>query len=323
VNTKRHTPFARATVSPFLSGVANRSRRSSQVMALPFGDIGSLFGRVLVVVAHQDDETACAVLLQRAQTARVVFGTDGAPSAEFFWSRYGSRHRYADIRHAEALASLGVIGITDTVFLEQSRDHVRIHDQELFRCLDGAIAALAEVVDRFKPDALLAPAYEGGHPDHDVCSFLVSTVGRNLGIPRWEMPLYYRSPSGTLVHQQFRVPLGAEILLNPTALELQRRDEMLGKYASQPDVRVFVKSHVERFRPQPEYDYSKPPHPGTLNYEFWKWPMTGRDLCAAFSACTSQLSQSDQSSPQSTDSWAGCPFSGAGTRSLLQSVQND
>jgi hypothetical protein len=45
----------------------------------------SLFGRILVIVAHQDDETACSVLLQRAREAWVVFATDGAPASEFFW----------------------------------------------------------------------------------------------------------------------------------------------------------------------------------------------------------------------------------------------
>jgi hypothetical protein len=53
------------------------------------GDTRSLLGRILVVVAHQDDETACSVLLQRAGEARVVFATNGAPATEFFWHRYG------------------------------------------------------------------------------------------------------------------------------------------------------------------------------------------------------------------------------------------
>ena len=39
---------------------------------------------------------------------------------------------------------------------------------------------------------------------------------------------------------------------------------------------------LERFRPQAAYDFSRPPHPGTLNYEAWQWPMSGADVCAAF-----------------------------------------
>jgi hypothetical protein len=32
----------------------------------------------------------------------------------------------------------------------------------------------------------------------------------------------------------------------------------------------------------PEYDYARPPHEGVLNYEAWQWPMTGKQVCAAF-----------------------------------------
>src|SRR5439155_23143795 len=65
------------------------------------GDTRSLFGRILVVVAREDDETACSVLLQRAHEARVVFATDRAPASEFFWRGYGSRQQYAAVRHGK------------------------------------------------------------------------------------------------------------------------------------------------------------------------------------------------------------------------------
>lgn len=250
------------------------------------GDTGSLFRRILVIVAHQDDETACSILLQRAREAQVVFATDGAPASEFFWGRYGSRDKYAAVRRTEALQALGVIGIEHAIFLQDGDSGVTFHDQELYLSLPSATRALAELAGQFKPDALVTPAYEGGHPDHDACSFLASAVGHSLSIPTWEMPLYNRSPNGTLVHQQFRIPLDGEIVFYPTELELRRRDEMLSKYVSQPDASQFVSAQVERFRPQPSYDYSQPPHPGPLNYEAWGWLMTGTELCSAFQSCT-------------------------------------
>ena len=93
-------------------------------------------------------------------------------------------------------------------------------------------------------------------------SFLVNTVGRALSISRWEMPRYHRSPHGNLVRQKFLTPSNGEILLHASQLELLRRDEMLSKHVSQPDLPKFVSAHVERFRPQLDYDYSQPPHPG-------------------------------------------------------------
>jgi hypothetical protein len=49
-----------------------------------------LLGRTLFVLAHPDDETACAALLQRTRNPVVLFCTDGAPASEYFWGRYGS-----------------------------------------------------------------------------------------------------------------------------------------------------------------------------------------------------------------------------------------
>src|SRR5438876_12216218 len=54
-----------------------------------------LLGRPLVLVAHPDDEAlGCSALLQRAQSAAVIFATDGAPAVERFWAAYGSRQAY-------------------------------------------------------------------------------------------------------------------------------------------------------------------------------------------------------------------------------------
>jgi LmbE family N-acetylglucosaminyl deacetylase len=244
-----------------------------------------LLGRVLVIVAHQDDETSCSVLMQRARETQVVFATDGAPASRFFWGRYGSREEYAEVRRAEALRSLAVVGVGDPVFLKNSLSHTAFQDQELFRYLPSAIEALEMVVEQSKPDVMITPAYEGGHPDHDACSFIVSTVGHRFSLPAWEMPLYHRSPEGTLVYQEFRIKTGSEIVLDPTPSELRKRDQMLRQYVSQPDVHSFVSAQVERFRPQPDYNYSQPPHPGLLNYEAWEWRMTGVELCAAFRKC--------------------------------------
>lgn len=282
---------------------------------MPVGDTRSLFGQILVLVAHQDDETACSVLLQRARQAWVVFATDGAPASEFFWRGYGTRDQYAAARYAEAVQSLGVIGIPEAIFLQDPANHAPFHDQELYRSLTSAITALEDLAGRLKPDALVTPAYEGGHPDHDACSFLANVIADNLSIPVWEMPLYHRSPDGALVHQEFRIPVGGEILLRPSQSELLLRDQMLSKYISQPDASKFVSALVERFRPQPGYDYSRPPHPGALNYEFWGWPVTGFELCAAFES----YRPNSKRGLRREASWAGCSLSKSEAASALQS----
>jgi N-acetylglucosamine malate deacetylase 2 len=243
--------------------------------------------RTLVLVAHQDDETACAGLLQRLADPVIVYATNGAPADHFFWRRQGSRNAYAAMRREEAQVALSFCGVRQIEFLN---DHApagqEFEDQRLYRVLPEAVGALRQLVAQYRPAAIVAPAYEGGHPDHDSCSFLGFLLGWLCGIPVCEMPLYHRSESGDLVCQRFRDSDGSEQALVLTARERSVRDEMIAAYASQ-NVSEFVSVAAEQYRPQADYDYTRPPHAGTLNYQAWNWPIEPMDLCRAFAECAS------------------------------------
>lgn len=248
-------------------------------------ELQGLLGRTLVLVAHPDDETACAALLQRARGATVLFATDGAPQSDHFWGRYGSRSQYAEVRSREAKRALAAIGIHGPEFLQSVQSGECFNDQELFEHATRAFESLLHKAGQEHLDAIVAPAYEGGHPDHDTCSFLAYSLGGYLDVEVWEMPLYHRGQHRDLVHQQFLQPKGTEIIFRLTPSEREKRAEMLAAYTSQPDACDFVNSPVETYRPQPAYDFSRPPHGGKLNYEAWCWPMSGAQVCQAFQSC--------------------------------------
>jgi LmbE family N-acetylglucosaminyl deacetylase len=243
----------------------------------------SLFGRVLAIVAHPDDESiGCGLLLQRTKHATVVFATDGAPNDPKFWKSYSSRGEYVVARRDEAHAAAANVGIKQIHFLD-------IADQELFRHLPKALAQLRAILTAYQPDALLTHAYEGGHPDHDACAFLVSLLSQEHRLPAWEMPLYHRA-AGDRTVQRFISPANssAEVALAATPQELQRKRAMIASYKSQGDfLNTFDIAH-EVFRPQLAYDFSRPPHQGTLNYEEWRWPMKGSEVSQVFSAMLSE-----------------------------------
>ena len=237
--------------------------------------------RLLVLVAHPDDEAVgCGTLLQRAENVTLVFATDGAPNDQRFWSSYESHAEYARARRAEAATVAELAGAKQTQFLD-------IPDQELFRNLSKAHAEISAIAKKYKPDAIVTHAYEGGHPDHDACSFLAWLVGQEHSVPVWEMPLYHRA-AGDRTWQQFIRHGGEdEVALTPTPPELQGKRAMIEAYASQGNVLKNFDVTREVFRPQAAYDFTKPPHEGRLNYEEWRWPMTGGEVSRSFSAMLS------------------------------------
>jgi LmbE family N-acetylglucosaminyl deacetylase len=185
--------------------------------------------------------------------------------------------------------------VREVVFLADREP--RLVDQELFRNLPLAFKELMHEVRQRRPEAILTLAYEGGHPDHDSCSVLAHEVGKTAErptsaksgqmcgtrdawgsqIPVWECPIYRRNRTGLSV-QEFIEPNGTEVLYVPTAAELERKQVMCLSYPSQGDFLKVFGLECEIFRPQKQYDYSRRPHEGKLNYELWQWKMTGDEV---------------------------------------------
>src|SRR5437868_3265044 len=254
---------------------------------MDFSKLAPLLGRTLVIVAHPDDETiTCGGLLQRMRDPCVVFATDGAPEDSYFWRRFGSRERYAEVREQEAHRALSAVGVHQLEFLSKKSD-VPLIDQLLYRALPTAFAALSRIVERHRPQCLLTLAYEGGHPDHDSVSFLSAQLGRTFRLPIWEAPLYRRSSQGEGVYQRFVEERGEVAEHAVRGKELEAKKGMLACYKSQFDSLPSFNVEIERFRPQASYAYCERPHAGKVNYELWQWPMTPEDVSAAFVAFSS------------------------------------
>ncbi len=277
-------------------------------------DLSQLFGRTLVLVAHPDDECiACGAILQRMSEPIVLYATDGAPRDAYFWGRYGSREAYSEMRRAEARGALAQVGVSQIEFLSLDPEFGdSLVDQELFKVIPAAYQAVAKLIERFKPDALLTLAYEGGHPDHDTCNFLTAQFSRDCNIPAWEMALYNRSnnaePNGRadelghtkLGAQHFIHPIGNEIIVDVAGTELDRKIAMCREYPSQGDFLQIFDPAREVLRPLAAYDYSVRPHLGPLNYERWQWSMTGEDVSAAYSDFLQSRAKSARTVPQHT-----------------------
>jgi LmbE family N-acetylglucosaminyl deacetylase len=237
-------------------------------------DIEKQFGRTLVAVAHPDDEAiGCGVLLQRLSRATVAFMTDGAPADRYFWGKFGSRNAYADVRARESASALE--GFESVTMLRFGAP-----DQELMFHLEIALDWLRKVITEQKPQTIVTHAYEGGHPDHDCCSFLCSVVAGEYGLPVWEMPLYSRN--GDKLVRQYLPEHSSAVRLSASDSEVHRKAEMVAAYQSQDEFLQGFDLVTEKFIAQRKHDFSNPPHAGKLNYECWGWEVAGSDLCSAF-----------------------------------------
>src|SRR5437762_8633665 len=120
---------------------------------MDFSKLAPLLGRTLVIVAHPDDETiTCGGLLQRMRDPCVVFATDGAPEDAYFWSRFGSRERYAAIREQEAQAALAAVGVDNFEFLSKHSESPLV-DALLYRPSPAAFPALSKLIESRGPGA--------------------------------------------------------------------------------------------------------------------------------------------------------------------------
>ena len=256
-----------------------------------------LTGRVLVLVAHADDEcVGYGALLQKMREPVLVIATDGAPRDEYFWGRYGSREAYAALRREEARRAAQAVGVRNLVLLATEKGCVdrsrpngqmlagdQLQDQRLFLNLATAYGLLQQLAERTRPEAIATMAYEGGHPDHDSCSLLGARLGEWLGVPVWEAALYNRAGgNGKSRVQQFIIENGTEALVEITPQELERKRAMCAEYPSQGEILRVFDARREVVRPQVRYDYARRPHPGPVNYELWQWWMTADEVSAKF-----------------------------------------
>lgn len=241
--------------------------------------------RVLVAVAHPDDETLGAgILLSRTPGVRVIHATHGVPQDLAFVARgfSGTSEQYAAVRQRELEAALALAGIgPERLRCLGARDQGVVF--EIPR-LTRELAAVFRELDR---EIVLTHAYEGGHPDHDAVALAVHAAadllrGEGTEPPEiWEMALYHaepgENPERRMIAGEFLPGSDRDeirIALTEEERELKRR--MIGCFETQSEtLRAFLPPRDERFRPAPRYDFTKPPHEGRLQYEIWGFGMTG------------------------------------------------
>lgn len=254
-------------------------------------------GGVLLVAGHPDDETIGAGgVLPHLHGVEVVHVTDGAPRDRRWWGDTDapSRTAYARARREELAAALALAGIGP----ERTRCLGRV-DQEASARLAALARVLAALLRARAPALVLTHPCEGGHPDHDATAFAVHAACRLLERERAHTPAvvelasYHARGDGA----EAGVFLSAEDGGAPTGVETvelgdedrERKRRMLACFTTQRRTLAPFGVERERFRPAPRYDFTRPPHAGTLHYERFAWGVTGAAWRARAAAALAAL----------------------------------
>lgn len=209
--------------------------------------------RTVLLVAHPDDESIGAgILLQRLCHAYIVFCANGPSWWPPDWLNYGLPHKRAQLRKQEAHHAIGITGKNhDIQFLGYP-------DGSLVTHLQNAYRSLAHLLHAWQPEHVITHAFEGGHEDHDACSFITYQLSKVFGFQVWEMPLYYRDAStGAVIRQSFAADDHApQTITSISGHELAVKRAMLSAHKSQRKIIAPFDPSIEKFRRQPLHDYS-------------------------------------------------------------------
>jgi LmbE family N-acetylglucosaminyl deacetylase len=230
--------------------------------------------------AHPDDETIGAGgQLPFLKNVWIVHATDGAPRNMVDAHEYGfpTREAYAEARRIELRNALIVAGLGPERSLA-----LGFVDQECRNYLCQLAVKIAALLLDARPETILAPPYEGGHPDHDSVAFGAHLAIKLLAREGFRTPkiieyALYHGGAGDLQTGDFLPPPDSVIAvkLGGRAAELKKR--MIACFTTQRATLAPFQISEERFRPAPNYDFTAPPHPGPLYYERFDWGSTGEE----------------------------------------------
>jgi len=239
---------------------------------------------ILIVAPHPDDEIwgTGGLLIQsqkNKEKVTVVYITTGALRNE---------NKQKEKLREEAVKKIGVLLGIKQIFLRYPERSL-IEKNTAIKVKNS----LEKIIKKEKPNKIFVTAYEGGHPDHDICNFIVSKIKTNA--QKYEYCMYNnrfgifkaaniarREITKKLTRDRiwwdkssFIKPwLGNGKRLKMSSDEIKQKNVLFYHYqltAEKPlgQMRINIGSFPkDLFRKFPDHDYLKKPHLiFPLNYE--------------------------------------------------------
>ena len=235
----------------------------------------------VIVAAHPDDEViGMGSLLPRFEDLRaIIHVTDGAPrhGNDIAQAGAGTWQEYAAKRRREFESALAEAGISSV-----RQICLWCPDQEASFRMAAIGQQLCEILAELETDFVFTHAYEGGHPDHDATAMSVRRAAQLLRNTRRSEPVIlefasYHAGKNGMETGCFLPYTSAETIPRQLCQEEKiKKRKLFNCYESQQNVLQYFSLDSEPLRVAPEYDFTKPPHEGTLLYEQFEWGVTGQ-----------------------------------------------
>lgn len=139
-------------------------------------------GALLALFAHPDDEFAIFPWLQAA-----IRG--GRPVVAVWLTDGGWGGQDIQVRQDETIAALKRFGVGSEGMHFLGARH-GAPDGRLHECLDRVLEPLWQIARQAGVSEVMAPAWEGGHQDHDAAHLAAVWLLRRLPADGWEFSLY-------------------------------------------------------------------------------------------------------------------------------------
>jgi hypothetical protein len=140
---------------------------------------------IVYIFAHFDDEYCALPLIDAALAA-------GRDQLFLYVADYASARVRAQ-RHAETRRLLAWLGVDPARAVHVGAGS-GVADGGVHRALPVAHAALEAALKGISVEAIVCPAWEGGHMDHDMCALLASRIAEAHGGIPVEMISLYNAP---------------------------------------------------------------------------------------------------------------------------------